>query len=468
MRILTTLLVVISISCKAQVTPNIIFIMADDHAAHSLSCYDSDIIKTPNIDRLANEGMRFTRAVGVNSLCAPARAAILTGKHSHVNGKKSNFDKFDGDQQTFPILLQKAGYQTAIIGKWHLGVEPTGFDYYKVMKGHGAYFNSTFRETGKGWYQQEGYLTNIITDSSIDWLKKNQGDKPFCLMVHHKAPHGPDIHEEKHARLFEDEIIPEPETIHDDWDSRDPLRKGECGASKLINCHWQQDIYRELMANASREKQARTSAVYQQMIKGYMRLIASLDENVGRLLDYIDESGLRENTIIIYTSDNGFFLGDHGLFNKMWIYEESLKIPLLVRWPGVVEAGATNDSLVSILDFAPTFLDVAEAPEATDLHGHSIVPLLKKETPEYWRETSYYHFYPYPSLLEHYGLKSKRYKLHHFPDYADNNYWEFFDLLNDPQELQNEYTNPKYQEIIVGLKVQLRRHRQAIGIVSNK
>lgn len=449
-----------------QKRPNIIFIMADDHAAHALSSYGSDIINTPNIDRIAKEGMRFTQAIGVNSICAPARAALITGKHSHNNGKKGNFDSFDGSQQTFPKLLQKANYETAIIGKWHLKSQPTGFDYYKVLDGHGTYFDPEFIEKGKERQHEKGYLTNIITESSIDWLKNRKQDRPFCLMVQHKAPHGPDIHEKKHAKLFEGESIAEPETLHDDWHSRDPLKTGICDASKLIHCHWQQDIYRELMVSAPKEKSARTSVVYQQMIKGYKRLIASLDENVDKLLNYIDDSGLSENTIVIYTSDNGFFLGDHGLFNKMWIYEESIKIPLLVRWPGVVKPGSVNNDLVSILDFAPTFLDIADAQEASDLYGRSIVPLLKEHKQDNWRKTTYYHFYPYRgAVMEHYGVRSKEYKLHHFPDYEDGNYWEFFDLTNDPNELSNEYTNHEYFEIIKDMKAQLKIHRQAIGIL---
>ena len=477
---ITLILLSILVSCKDkdvnsinveetihnQKRPNIIFIMADDHAAHGLSSYGSSIIETPSIDRIAIEGMRFTQAMGVNSLCTPARAALLTGKHSHVNGVKKNGDPL-GEQLIFPKLLQNRGYQTAIVGKWHLtSTPPAGFDYYKLMRGHGEYFNSPFRESGReGWYNEPGYLTDVITDTSIEWLKKRDTKKPFCLMVHHKAPHGPDIHKPEHAQLFEGETIPEPETIHDDWHSRDPLRTGECESTKLINCHWQQDIYRELMANAPKEKQARTSVVYQQMIKGYKRLIASLDENVGKLLDYLDDSGLSKETIVIYTSDNGFFLGDHGLFNKMWIYEESLKIPLLVRWPEVVRKNTVNNDIVNILDFAPTFLDIANASIPEDLHGKSILPLLKENTKEGWRETTYYHFYPYPGVPEHYGIRSKEYKLHHVPNYRDGNYWELFDLVNDPNELKNLYNSPEYVEIIQEMKAQLKKHRQNIGII---
>lgn len=446
--------------------PNILFIMADDHAAHGLSCYGSTILKTPNIDRIATEGMRFTRAYGANSLCAPARACLLTGSHSHVNGKRTNHDKFDGSQMTFPKLLRAGGYQTAIVGKWHLGVLPTGFDYYKVMNGHGSYFNCAFRETGKGkaWHKEKGYLTDVITETSIAWLKNREVDKPFCLMVHHKAPHGPDIHKPEHARLFENERIPGPATLHDDWGTRDPLRTGKCEGTKLINMHWGQDIYRKLMATAPKEKRPRTEAVYQQMIKGYMRLVASLDENVGRLLDYVDESGLRENTIVVYTSDNGFFLGDHGMYNKMWMYEESMRLPLLVRYPGMVARGTINEDLVSIIDFAPTFLDLADVEIPGELQGRSITEQLKGRTPAGWRRCLYYHFYPGYGIPEHYGVRTNTHVLMHFPKYDDGNYWELFVREMDPAELVNHYGEPQYRGVQAALHTQLRTLEQELGV----
>jgi arylsulfatase A-like enzyme len=444
--------------------PNIIFIMADDHAPHGLSCYGSSILSTPNIDRLAQQGMRFTQALGVNSLCAPARACLLTGKHSHINGKRSNHDAFDGKQQSFPRLLQAAGYETAIVGKWHLKVAPTGFDYYKVMRGHGNYFDSEFRETGRGWQREKGYLTNVITDSSIDWLKQRRSDKPFCLMVHHKAPHGPDIHEERHKRLFENETIAAPDTLHDDWETRDALRSGECAGTKLINCSWGQDIYRTLMASAPKEKRARTEVVYQQMIKGYMRLVASLDENVGRLLNHIDQAGLRDNTIVIYTSDNGFFLGDHGMYNKMWMYEKSMKLPLLIRYPGVVKPGTVNNDLVCMLDFAPSFLEIAGAKIPKDLQGRSIMCLLQGRPPAEWREGVYYHFYTGYGIPEHYGVRTKPHKLVHFPSFQDGNYWELFDLTEDADELTNVYTKPEYQEVAKTLHTLLTDYEKRLKV----
>lgn len=441
-----------------------IFIMSDDHARHALSCYGSRRVATPELDRLAKEGMRFDMAVGVNSLCGPSRAALITGKHSHVNGKRSNHDAFDGEQQMFPALLQEAGYQTAIVGKWHLKIEPKGFDFYKVMKGQGSYFNCEFRETGKGWIRERGYVTNVITESAIGWLAGRKSDEPFCLMVHHKAPHGPDIHEERHARLFEDETISEPDSIHDSWETRDPLRLGSCAETKLINISWKQDIYRELKAAAPKEKRARTSVIYQQMIKGYKRLMVSLDENVGRLLDYLDESGLRDNTVVIYTSDNGFFLGEHGLYNKMWMYEESLRLPLLTRFPGVAKPGSVNGDLVTMLDFAPTFLELAGAPIPEELQGRSFLPLLRGERPADWRTDAYYHFHGTSTIPEHFGIRTKEHKLLHFPNYGSGGYWEQFDLAEDPEELRNIYGNPLKREMTDQLREVLDRRRERVGL----
>jgi arylsulfatase A-like enzyme len=449
--------------------PNIVFIMSDDHAAHAISAYGCKITTTPNIDRLAKEGMRFTHALGVNSLCAPARAALITGKHSFANGKHTNHDRFDARQQTFPKLLQVAGYETAIVGKWHLGGEPTGFDFYKVMRGHGTYLNCAFRQTGsKGMKTHKGYLTNAITDSAIDWLSNRSSDKPFCLMVHHKAPHGPDIHEPRHARLHSGETIPEPATLHDDWATREPLATGECGGTKLINCTWRQDIYRKLLAAAPKEKKARTSAVYQQMIKGYLRLTASLDENVGRLLDHLDKAGLRDNTLVIYTSDNGFFLGDHGMYNKMWMYEESMRVPMLVRYPGVVKPGSVNGDLVSMLDIAPTFLDLAGARIPADMHGRSINPLLAGRRPDDWRQGVYYHFYGGYGVPAHYGIRTKTHKLLHFPKFKDGDYWELFDLAQDAVELNNVYNKPENKAVVAKLRKMLTQRKKALKIPAVK
>ncbi len=441
--------------------PNILFIMSDDHAAHGLSCYGSEIFSTPNIDRLADEGMRFTTTVGVNSLCAPSRAIFLTGKHSHCNGMLRNYDRFDGSQQTFPKLLQKAGYETAIVGKWHLGIKPTGFDYYKVMRGQGSFFDCTFRETGKDWHVEKGYLTNVITDKSIEWLENRSSDKPFCLMVHHKAPHGPYIHEPRHAKLFENETIPEPETLHDDWATRDPLKTGKNSGTKLINRPWSYESFKKALASAD-GKRGKTSAVYQEFIKSYMRLVVSLDENVGRLLDYVDRSGLRENTIVIYASDNGFFLGDHGLFNKMWIYKESLKIPLIVRYPGKVEPGTVNDDLVCNLDFAPTFLDFAGAEIPEDLQGRSILPLLEGRRPADWRKSIYYHYYGQYHVPVQYGLRTLDHTLVHFPKFGDGKYRELFDLKKDPHELHNVYDDPAYADEAERLMEEFRRRAKRV------
>ncbi|NLF08509.1 MAG: sulfatase [Pirellulaceae bacterium] len=444
--------------------PNIVFIMSDDHAAHALRCYGNKIISTPNIDRLAGQGMRFTMALGVHSLCAPSRAVLLTGKHSHLNGMTGNFTRFDGAQQTFPKLLQAAGYETAIVGKWHLGyAPPTGFDYYKIMRGQGAYYDCKFLETGKDWHIEKGYLTNVITDTSIDWLKNRRSDKPFCLMVHHKAPHGPYDHELRHAKLFEDLTIPEPDTLYDDWSTRDPLRTGKYPPSKMLDGSWPRENYQPFLDSVPNDRRARISLLYQMLFKDYFRLVVSLDENVGRLLDYLDQAGLNENTIVIYTSDNGFFLGEHGLYNKMWMYEESLKLPLIVRYPGVVKPGSVNDDLVCNLDFASTFLDFAGAEVPADMQGKSIRPLLLGERPADWRQSVYYHYHGAYDMPEHYGLRTKTHKLIHFPKYGDGNYWELFDLDNDPRELHNIYDNPAQAERVAELKAELKRLHKTLN-----
>ncbi|NLF07564.1 MAG: sulfatase [Pirellulaceae bacterium] len=441
--------------------PNILFIMSDDHAAHAISCYGGSLISTPNIDRLADEGMRFTSSFGVNSLCAPSRAILLTGVHSHINGMLGNHTRFDYSQQTFPKLLQKAGYETAIVGKWHLGnAPPTGFDYYKVMRGHGSYFNCMFLETGQEWHREKGYLTDVITDTSIDWMKNHRSEKPFCLMVHHKAPHGPYIHKSIHAAMFADWTFAEPETLHDDWETRQPLERGKHTCSKLINGQWRQDGYRKLLAAAPKEKHARTSMIYQKFIKDYLRLVVSLDENIGRLLDYLDESGLSENTIVIYTSDNGFFLGDHGLYNKMWMYEESMQIPLIVRYPRRIEPGTVNESLVCNLDFAPTFLDFAEADIPKRMQGKSFRSLLSGKRPEDWRKAVYYHYYGPYGLPEHYGLRTDRFKLIHFPQ---SDWREMFDLDNDSHEMHNIYNDSRQTQIVARLEAELRRCRKELN-----
>ncbi len=435
--------------------PNILFIMSDDHASHAMSCYGSRINQTPNLDRLAREGMRFDNCFCTNSICAPSRAVILTGKYSHLNGVIDNGKTFDGSQQTFPKLLQPAGYQTAMIGKWHLKSDPTGFDYWNILPGQGAYHNPVLIEMGEQ-AQHEGYVTDIITDLTLDWLREGRdAAKPFLLMCHHKAPHRRWEPDEKHASMYEDVDIPLPPTFDDDYNTRSDAAREQ----KMSILH---DLTKNDLKGAEPPpdlpEQALKEWKYQRYIKDYLRCVASVDDNVGRLLTYLDEAGLTQNTLVLYTSDQGFYLGDHGWFDKRFMYEESLRMPLLARYPGVIPAGATNDDIVLNLDFAPTFLDLAAIEKPDDMQGESMAPLLSGQTPGDWRTSMYYHYYEYPavhSVKRHYGVRTKRHKLIHF--YYDIDAWELYDLENDPHELSNIYDDPANAALVAELKAELKR-----------
>ncbi|MFH1921754.1 MAG: sulfatase [Planctomycetota bacterium] len=432
--------------------PNILFIMSDDHAAHAVGCYGSQLNETPNIDRIAEEGIRYTNCFCTNSLCGPSRAVVLTGKYSHKNGFYRNGNTFNGTQQTSPKLLRKAGYTTAIFGKWHLGSTPTGFDHYEVLIGQGPYFNPPLK-TAAGVVQHRGYTTDIITDRTLDWLKtRRPTDRPFFVMCHHKAPHANWEADAKHSRMYEHDL-PEPATFNDDYATR----------SRAIADHslHMQDCYdrhfRRLKGPAPKgmapEEYRRWS--YQVFIKDYLRVIASVDDNVGRLLDYLDESGLAKNTIVIYTSDQGFFLGDHNLYDKRLMYEHSLRMPLVARWPGTIEAGQTSDALVMNLDFTPTFLGLAETNIPADVQGKSLVSLLAGETPVDWRDAIYYRFYEkaygIPAML---GVRTARHKLIHYQ--LDGCAPELFDLHQDPDELRNVYEDKAYLSVRASLTKKLR------------
>jgi arylsulfatase A-like enzyme len=460
--------------------PNIIFIMADDHAAQAMSCYGSRINKTPNLDRLAKQGMLFENCFCTNSICAPSRAVILTGKYSHINGVINNKVAFDGSQQTFPKLLQKAGYQTAVIGKWHLKSKPTGFDHYDILIGswgQGEYFDPLFSINGQK-QRTTGYVTDIITDKCLEWLKRQKNDKPFCLMYQHKAPHRAWEPDEKHAKMYEDIDIPEPETFDDDYKTRcDAARQQEMTIEHhLTPSDLKAQPPKELPSEESRDwdkkgihgeywspsinlwGQALKKWKYQRYIKDYLRCIASIDDNVGRLLDYLDRAGLAENTIVVYTSDQGFYLGEHGWFDKRFMYEESLRMPLLVRYPKEIKAGSVSDDIVLNLDFAPTLLDFAGIAKPADMQGQSFCRMLQGSAPENWRTSMYYHYYEYPgwhAVKRHYGVRTKRYKLIHF--YYDIDAWELYDLEKDPHELNNVYDNPAYKSIVRQLKDELKR-----------
>lgn len=461
--------------------PNIIYIMSDDHASHAMSCYNSKINKTPNLDRIANEGMRFTNSFCTNSICAPCRAVVLTGKYSHINGKIDNSRKaFDGSQQTFPKLLQKADYQTAMIGKWHLRSDPTGFDYWNVLPGQGVYYNPVMIEMGER-KKYTGYVTDIITDHALKWLKERDPNKPFCLMYHHKAPHrnwqpGP-----KYLTMYDDVTMPEPDNLFDDYANRGRAAKEQdMTIAKTMN---ESDLKLTAPRNLTSEQKKLWDAAYnpkneafrkanlkgkdlvrwkyQRYIKDYLRCIASVDDNVGRVLDYLDESGLAKDTVVVYTSDQGFYLGDHGWFDKRFMYEESLRMPLLVRYPREIKPGSVSDDIVLNLDFAATFLDYAGVPVPEDIQGRSMRAVLRGKTPKNWRTSMYYHYYEYPavhSVKRHYGVRTQRYKLIHF--YHDIDEWELYDLKKDPREMKNVYNDPAYADIIQELTEELKRLRQ--------
>ncbi len=481
--------------------PNILFIMTDDHAVQAVSAYGSRINQTPNLDRIASEGMRFNRSFCTNSICAPSRAVLLTGKYSHLNGQIDNEVTFDGSQETFPKLLRAAGYQTAMIGKWHLKSDPTGFDYWNILPGQGAYYNPDFIEMGER-KNHLGYATDLITDFSLAWLERRDPNEPFCLLLHHKAPHRNWMPNLKHLSLYNDIEIPLPETFDDDYRTRsDAARQQEMTIAKDMNLAYDLKIpaegdetnlqglelsyYRDLQRMTPEQRQAWDAAYgpqneafkkanlqgkelagwkYQRYIKDYLRCVASVDENVGRVLDYLDEKGLAENTIVVYTSDQGFYLGEHGWFDKRFMYEESLRMPLLVRYPKEIKKGAANEDLVLNLDFAPTFLDYAGVKIPQSMQGRSLRPILRGKTPKNWRQAIYYHYYEYPgwhSVKRHYGIRTQRYKLIHF--YYDLDAWEFYDLQTDRHELNNRYDDPAYQKIIRQLKAQLQKLRDEYG-----
>jgi len=479
--------------------PNILFVYCDDHAYQAISAYQSvsayglKLNETPNIDRLAREGMRFDNCYVTNSICGPCRAVIQTGKYSHLNGFSCNGNRFDGTQQTFPKLLQKAGYQTAVIGKWHLGehMTPQGYDYSEVLIGQGPYYNPPMLRGGQR-AQHTGYTTNIITDLALDWLKNQRdSEKPFMLMYQHKAPHRSWEPGPRWLTMYDDVTIPEPDTLFDDYSGRGtPARTQDMSIAKTMNDRdlklvpprnltpeqseaWNKayDPKNEAFRQANLQGKDLVRWKYQRYMKDYLRCIAAVDDNLGRVLKYLDDAGLADNTVVIYSSDQSFYLGEHGWFDKRWIYQESLRTPLIVRWPGVVRPGGTNVDIVSNLDFAETFLDLAGVEVPDDMQGRSLVPILQGQTPADWRKSFYYQYYEYPavhSVRRHYGVTDARHKLIHFypnpwdPDPIDE--WELYDLGSDPKELKSVYGDPSYAEVQKRLEGELARLRRELKV----
>ncbi len=467
--------------------PNILFIMADDHAFQAVSSYGgmlSKIAPTPNIDRIAESGARFDSVFCNNSICGPSRAAILTGKFSHMNRfyKNEGGGDFDGSQQTFPKLLQAAGYQTAVIGKWHLGTAPTGFDYSKVFfnnAGQGTYWDPVFQINGKELVtESQFHSTRQVANDAIQWLDAGRDKtKPFMLMYQFKAPHRNWDPDPAYKELFADIEIPEPETFNDRYEGRraaadqwlsiehdltrldlKQIPPSELKGEELKKwLHW--GVRNQFWTpDPSLKGQALKQWKYQRYIKDYLRCVRGVDDAVGRMLDYLEENGLAENTIVIYTSDQGFYLGEHGWFDKRFMYEESFRMPFLMRWPGHIEPGTVNTDLLMNVDFAPTLLAAAGVSIPADIQGQSFA----NGSPG--RKAVYYHYYEFPfwhRVQPHYGIRTDRYKLIHF--YYSMDEWELFDLKNDPNELKNLIQDPAYEEVLKKMKIELKEQQQACG-----
>ncbi|MDT0305166.1 sulfatase family protein [Streptomonospora wellingtoniae] len=460
--------------------PNILVIMTDDHAAPAISAYGSAINRTPAVDRLAAEGVRFDNAFCTNAICSPARATLLTGTYSHVHGMttlEQPHQKFRADQPAFPGMLQEAGYQTAIVGKWHLGHgpahDPRGFDYWEVLPEHGRYRDPAFL-TAAGERTYSGYVTDVITDLGLAWLDRRQRDLPFCLLVQHKAPHRAFEPADRHRRLYEDEDVPAPATLHDDLSGRaSPAREARMRMSDLTP----EDLKAPVPEGLSEEQESEWR--YQRYIKDYLRVVAALDENVGRVLHYLDVAGLADDTVVVYTSDHGFFLGEHGWFDKRFMYEPALRIPLVVRHPGVTPAGGSSSDLVANVDFAPTILDLAGVGPHPRMQGRSLAPLLRGERPGDWRDAVYYRYFEHldanHNVAACYGVRTRTHKLIHYPGHGSGQpgaaeerrepEWELFDLENDPDELCNRYADPAFAGVVAELTARLEALQKEYGDV---
>ena len=528
--------------------PNILYIMCDDHAMQAISAYGSamsQLAPTPNIDRLAQRGMLFRNCFVENSLSAPSRACLITGLYSHQNGQRQLSEGIDASQTFFTELLQTAGYQTGLVGKWHLMCEPKGFDYYHVLDDQGKYYNPTFCTTGhyKEYKQEHGYATTLITQHAIDFLDHRDKSKPFCLMVHHKAPHRNWMPDTKNIGRYDKVQFPLPATFYDDYATRGTAAHTQ-KMSIIDDMEMIQDLkvpellapnnvesmtsYGALMGELSRLDQQQRAAYdkyylprnrrfmeanlkgkelaewkYQNYVRDYMAVIASVDESVGQLLDYLEAHNLDKNTIVVYTSDQGFYMGEHGWFDKRFMYEESMHTPLIVSYPGHIKAGVENNDLVQNIDFAPTFLSLAGVQKPAQMTGHSLEPLFAGNKPKNWRKSLYYHYYDYPTfhlVRKHDGVRTDRYKLIHFygkggvqgaqenkyqmmpgtrenrvynylkqanyftADTATVDYYELYDLQADPHELNNIYGKPETKGVFKTLKKQLDGYRKALKV----
>lgn len=507
---LTTGLVVASVLpalAQGQSTeqPNILFLFSDDHAVKSISAYGgplASVAPTPNIDRLAKEGALFSNSFCANSICGPSRACILTGKHSHKNGFMRNTGKgFDQSQWTVAKALQSAGYNTSVIGKWHLKTDPVGFDHWEVLPGQGHYYNPVFIQMDGSKKQFTGYATDLTTDKAISWLDRRDKGKPFFLMCQHKAPHRTFAPALRHLNAFDDLEIPEPATLFDDYANRSKtLAENEMEIDRHF--HWSYDAklrtdehpgvelpdpdvygtpeYRRMNqtqrqawdAHFGPHNQAFLTEIkagkldhnaivrwkYQRYMRNYLGTVKGVDENVGRMLNYLDENGLAENTIVIYSSDQGFYLGEHGWYDKRWMFEESLKMPFLIRWPGVVKAGTSPEELIQNIDYAPTFLQAAGLDAPAEVQGQSLVPLFNG-TAEDWNQSIYYAYYEIGehNVPRHFGVRTQTHKLIYFPETDE---WNMFDLVRDPEEMQSIHDDPNYSQVFETLIGEYERLRE--------
>ncbi|TWT93009.1 sulfatase/phosphatase domain-containing protein [Neorhodopirellula pilleata] len=476
--------------------PNIVFVFSDDHALQAIGAYGSKINQTPNLDRIAKEGAVFQNSFCANSICGPSRACILTGKHSHINGFLRNGNRFDGTQVTFPKLLQDVGYQTALIGKWHLGTDPTGFDHWEILPGQGHYYNPDLIQQDGTKKRFEGYVTDIITEHSLQWLKEQRDpNKPFMLMCQQKAPHRNWAPHPRHFSLYKNEDVPEPETLFDDYSGRsDLLKENEMSVANHfywghdMKFHGENEFPKHFESNLKDGEYARMTTAqraawdaayepenqefiramkagelsdrdvvswkYQRYIKDYLRCVQAVDDSVGEILSYLDEAGLADNTIVIYSSDQGFYLGEHGWYDKRWMFEESLRMPFLIRWPGVIAPGTDSRAMIQNIDYAPTFLDIAGAEVPAAIQGRSMVPMMQNgcKASSSWRDAIYYAYYENAAVHnvpKHDGVRTDQYKLMFFPRTRQ---WQLFDLQSDPNEMTSLHDEPAYAAIFEGLK----------------
>ena len=501
-----SLILITLVFCKdtAAERPNILFLFSDDHAIKSISAYGgplAEVAPTPNIDRIAQQGAVFTNSFCANSICGPSRANILTGKHSHKNGFMRNGNTFDPSQWTAAKTLQKGGYNTAVIGKWHLKTNPVGFDHWEIFPGQGSYYNPVFIQMDGSKKRFEGYATDLTTQKAIDWLDNRDKKKPFFLMCQHKAPHRTFSPALRHLGSFDDIEIPEPETLFDKYYDRHPsLAKNEMEIDRHFDWAYDAKIrkdergnvqlpkpdrygtpeYNRMTASQKKKWDAYYSPLNQKFLKqfaagelsheevvrwkyrrymrNYLSTVKAVDESVGRMLKYLDDNGLAENTVVIYSSDQGFFLGEHGWYDKRWMFEESFRMPFLIRWPNVIRPGSRPDQLIQNIDYAPSFLDMAGLPTPKEVQGKSLLPLFKNESGK-WRDSLYYAYYELGehAVPQHFGVRTQTHKLIYFPK-SDS--WNLFDLEEDPQELRSVHEDKQYQAIRIALTDEFKRLRQ--------